>query len=453
MPRPPARNLLVVPLLLVVLVPAGAATAAGEEARPTNGAVLSLSRADYARRLQGFWLGQCIANWTGLITEMDKVGPPFYTDADWGGPDQPNLWGGQGLSPTIDFFLVPSGQAWGADDDTDMEYLYQHLLEQHEVSILTAEQIRDGWLRHLWSDNFNRAGENFLWVSNENAYELMRQGLLPPATGRPEHNPDGEMIDAQLTTEIFGLFAPGRPDVALAMAALPIATTAHGEAQWAAEFYVVMHALAARVDPAQPRGDQVRWLAAQARSRLPAGSVVASMYDFVRAHYEANPDKDDWEETRDALHRAYQVEGRGGYAYRRPFDAAINFGASLVSLLYGDGDLPRTLRIGTLAGWDADNPTATWGGLLGFLLGRDGVEEALGRRDLSDTYRISRTRRSFPDRTPDQEGEDSFPLMAERALGVVDRTVTREMGGRRESARDLWLIPLPAETSPPAATR
>ena len=36
--------------------------------------VLVLSRSEYKERLYGFWLGQCIANWTGLVTEMDKIG-------------------------------------------------------------------------------------------------------------------------------------------------------------------------------------------------------------------------------------------------------------------------------------------------------------------------------------------------------------------------------------------
>jgi hypothetical protein len=28
----------------------------------------------YKNKLEGFWMGQSIANWTGLITEMDKIG-------------------------------------------------------------------------------------------------------------------------------------------------------------------------------------------------------------------------------------------------------------------------------------------------------------------------------------------------------------------------------------------
>ena len=79
---------------------------------------LVISKADYGQRLQGFWLGQNIANWTGLITEMDKIGTaetmPFYTDADWGSPDQKAYWGEYvPHANSIDFYFEPEGQPWG----------------------------------------------------------------------------------------------------------------------------------------------------------------------------------------------------------------------------------------------------------------------------------------------------------------------------------------------------
>ena len=43
----------------------------------------------------------------------------------------------------------------------------------------------------------------------------MNQGIVPPETSNPDINPYYEMIDAQLTTEIFGLFAPTKPKIAL----------------------------------------------------------------------------------------------------------------------------------------------------------------------------------------------------------------------------------------------
>ncbi len=414
-----------------------------QHANAEEAVVLQVNREHYQEQLAGFWLGACVANWTGLTPEMDKVEPPFYTDASWGGPDELSVWGEPGPKDTLEFYLLPEGTAWGSDDDTDIEYLYLHLLYTLGVTRLNGEQIREGWLAHMWSDNYNRDGNNFLWVSNENAYELMRTGVVPPATGEPERNSGFDRIDAQLTTELFGLLAPGRPDVALEMARLPILTVARENAQLAAEFYVVMHALAATVDPEKSRLDQLIWLSAEARKHLPETSFLANMYDFIWSAYLQNPDKDDWESTRDQVYEAYQLNGRGGYHYEQSYDAGINFAASLVSLFYGQGDLRRTIRIGSLVGWDCDNPTATWGGLIGFLIGCDAVQAAFPEMKLSTTYRISRTRRAFPDYTPDQEGEDTFALMAQRGCAVIDRVVKTEMGGSVDGDnRGNWRIPL-----------
>ena len=113
----------------------------------------------------------------------------------------------------------------------------------------------------------------------------------------------------------------------------------------------------------------------------------------------------------------------------------------MVSLFYGEGDFRRTIQIGTLAGWDSDNPTATWGGLLGFMSGRTGVEQAFPDQRLSNLYQISRTRVQFPDYTPELPGEDTFELMALRGVQIVDRVVVEEMGGGIDPQRDVWLIP------------
>lgn len=418
---------------------------------PSSGQVLELDRTAYAAKLHGFWLGQSIANWTGLVTEMDRVEAPFYSDKDWGGVDEPAIWGSFAAhSGWRDFFLLAPGRPWGADDDTDIEYLYQHLMSESDDPMLTPEQIRDGWLTHIYSNedaplsSWAFEPENFLWVSNERAYYLMKdEGLLPPATSDPEDNPDHAMIDAQLTTELFGLLAPGRPDVALMLAELPIRTTASGEAAAIARFYVSLHSLAATIDPEGDVGAQLRERAARASEALPAGGYARDMYEFVRDAFAADADGPDWVQTRDAIYREYQLGGRADYLYDRPFDAGINFAASLVSLFYGDGDLKRTIQIASLAGWDSDNPAATWGGLLGFIYGRAGVEAAFPEQELSETYWIHRTRRGFPDRTPGLIGEDRFSLMAGRGVEIIDRVVTRYMGGSLNSAKDTWMIPPP----------
>ena len=438
---------------LISLVGCSQSTPSADKDRP----VMSISRAEYSEKLQGFWLGQNIANWTGLITEMDKVGTPetmpFYTDDDWGKPDLKAMWGEYVPHAShIKFYFQEQGQPWGSDDDTDIEYIYSFLHDQHRVSKLSAEQIRNGWLKHIYSETdaplFQKfpdsqpQKENFLWVSNERARILMEQGMSPPETSDPANNSNSLMIDAQLTTELFGLLAPARADIAVDIALLPIRTTATLDAQWISQFYVAMHALASRVDSSISLKRQTQWLAEQAKGQLPTDSSAAKIYEFVKNQYLNNPDKDDWESTRDAVYQRYQLSAMDGYTYHQPFDAGINFAASLVSLFYGEGDIKRTVQIGTLAGWDSDNPTATWGGLLGFMLGKQGVETAFNQTNLSNTYSIHRTRRNFPDQSPNQLGEDTFANMAARDLRTIDRVVVELMQGTVNTETNRWIIPL-----------
>jgi hypothetical protein len=410
--------------------------------------VIVISREEYKNKLYGFWLGECIANWTGLVTEMDKIGNigdiktgDFYTRDDWGQPDQPSIWG-EGipsrLSPTIDFVVQGVDSIWGADDDTDIEYMYQHLLYTYKTSILTSEQIRDGWIKHIKAEE-----ENYLWVSNQKALELMLEGMLPPETGHPDNNENYMMIDAQLTTEIFGFFAPARPDIALKMAHLPIRTTASEDAAWISEYYVIMYALASYVDDELSVKNKILWMADEARKSLPEASYSAKMYDFVKSQYDARVP---WEETRDKVYQRYQVDQEDGYVMTSKnlycngcFASGINFAASIISLLYGEGDIKETIRIGALTGWDADNPTATWGGLLGFMLGKEGVEKAFDQK-FSDRFNIHRTRQNFS-----ESGIDTFDNMAEKGVFIVDRVVKEQMKGTVDLKKNVWYIPLPKE--------
>lgn len=426
---------------------------ASDAVLPNEHSEIEISRAEYYDRLAGFWLGQSIANWTGLITEMDKIGGPgihgqFYTREDWGKPDLPSIWG-QGvpsqLSDTIDWVLKKPGEVWGSDDDTDIEFIYQFLLDKHQTTRLTPKQIQQGWLTHIYTDentpftNAEGQAENYLWVSNQRAHDLMHHGMLPPKTSDPLNNEHFEMIDAQLTTEIFGLFAPACPRIALQMAYLPIRTTARENAAWAAEFYVVMHSLALVSDSGRDRQQQIIWMADQARKVLPNGSYSAHMFDFIRTEYNKNTP---WEELRDKVYQNYQVKQVGGYDMTSKnlycngcFASGINFAASLISLLYGSGDYESTVKLAVLMGWDSDNPAATWGGLLGFMDGLEQLEKKFGQK-LSHRFNIHRTRGNFP-----QKGIYTFQQMSETGLSIIDRTVSEEMSGKVDKVRNVWSIP------------
>ena len=411
---------------------------------PSSNDFIEISREKYSNQLYGFWLGQSIANWTGLITEMDKIGNigeiktgNFYTREDWGGMDSRSIWEDMSIDKSnikIEFSLRTQDEVWGSDDDTDIEYMYQFLLNYFDTSILSPSQIREGWVKHIKAEE-----ENYLWVSNQRAFDLMNQGILPPETGEPSNNEFYNMIDAQLTTEIFGLFSPTRPDFAIRMAELPIKTSARGEAQEIAEFYVRMHSLASNPKEFNSIKENIFWIANESRKYLSDNNYPAKMYDFTEGLYNSGIR---WEQARDSIYLRYQVEQKDGYDITSKnlycngcFAAGINFASSLVSLFYGEGDIKNTIKIGTLSGWDSDNPTSTWGGLIGFLIGKEMIEKEFNT-NFSSKFNIHRTRQNFPN-----NGIDSFNYMAAEGIKVIDRVVEKELKGKINLVKNTWVIP------------
>ena len=167
------------------------------------------------------------------------------------------------------------------------------------------------------------------------------------------------------------------------------------------------------------------------------------MYDFVKKQYK---DGIPWETIRDNVYQRYQVEHKDGYDHSSGISqeeiekcngcaaAGINFAASIISLFAGEGDLKETIKIASLMGWDSDNPTATWGGLIGFMIGYDEVEKAFNR-EFSEEYNIHRTRQNFPN------GIDNFTNMASVGVFITDRVIQDELGGGVDLENNIWYIP------------
>jgi hypothetical protein len=399
-----------------------------------------IDRQDYLNKLEGFWLGQSIANWTGLITEMDKIGNVgeiktgnFYTRENWNKNDEPNIWSPNSEYETIDFVLRNKNEIWGSDDDTDIEYMYQELMFQGNETILSPEDIRNGWLKHIKIEE-----ENFLWVSNQKAFDLMNQGFLPPETSNPEFNEHFDMIDAQLTTEIFGLLSPINYKYALKMSNLPVRTTSRGDAALISEFYIIIHSLASTINPNMPLHKELVRISDLASEILNKDSYSYKMYDYVKKKFESGIK---WEHTRDSIYNRYQVNQMDGYDITSRelycngcFASGINFASSLVSYFYGKGDFKETIKIASLSGWDSDNPASTWGGLLGFIHGKTKIENIFNK-PLSNKYNIHRTRQNF-----ENNGLDNFKNMSKKGLSIIDNVVLKT-GGFIDLDENSWYIP------------
>ena len=291
----------------------------------------------YLDKVHGSWLAAMVANHSGLPIEgiwIDEPGPG----------DQ------------IELVLLDE---WSTDDDTHIEWLDLHIMEEHGVNP-SYGQIRDEWVGHLEGD---------IWVSTRVARDLMDEGVVPPETSDPTLNPEGEWsIDAQLQTEVFGLLAPGRSDIARERAEFFALVTNRGPAVDASAFY-------AHVISEAFFDDDVEELLRSARAAEPDDSVIAPIFDDVVAWYGESPD--DWRPTRELIRAKYDTDPEF-------WGSRVNYAATVMALLYGDGDLRETLDIAGLAGWDNDNNMTAAAHIVGVIIGFDDLPETFA--SATDVY-------------------------------------------------------------------
>lgn len=267
-----------------------------------------------------------VANHTGLVHEGIYLAEPSSADS-------------------IELVLLDE---WSTDDDTTIEWVYLHLLETHGLEP-TYEQIRDEWVAHLNHD---------IWVSARRARDLMDEGVVPPDTSDPELNPLGVWsIGAQLQTELFGMLAPGLPNVAMNNARKFARVTNSGLAVEASAFYVHLYAEAFYED-------DVVVLIDGAQAAFTADSEIYQIVAQVKAwHVES---ENDWRPVREQIRVAYDLDPDWTAS-------KVNFASTIMALLYGKGDMMQTVTIAALAGWDADNNMTTAAGLLGIISGFDNL--------------------------------------------------------------------------------
>jgi len=120
----------------------------------------TLSADDYYDKVHGAWLGECVGNMFGLPHEMkynDEPGPEVRFKPDY-------------------------CDGARSDDDTDIEYVYLHALEEHGIDLTYAEVAEE------WKSHINRR----VWVANKRARELMDEGVLPPESAFHHAMSDGE---------------------------------------------------------------------------------------------------------------------------------------------------------------------------------------------------------------------------------------------------------------------
>ena len=239
------------------------------------------------------------------------------------------------------------------DDDISGTFTFLRALPDHgNPQDLTPAQIGETWLNYiverrtiLWWGGMGESTEH-------TAYLRLKHGIPAPRSGSMALN--GKAVAEQIGSQIFidgwAMVAPGDPELAADLARRAASVSHDGEAIYGAQ------ALAAMEAQAFVERDIGRLLDT-ALSVVPADSLIARVIGDIRAWHAAELD---WRAVRSLIDDRYGYDTYGGNCHMIPNHALI-----ILGLLYGEGDLARSLRIVNTAGWDTDCNSGNLGCLLG----------------------------------------------------------------------------------------
>jgi hypothetical protein len=362
-------------------------------------------------KMRGMWLGQLIGNNAGRATEgWYQAYPNPASSVPW---------------------VIK--QQWDADDDTDFEYIALHTFETDGLDC-NFQQIFNQWRTHVTISG--------IYFANRQAWFLMRDGYLPPQTGSRTYNEHWYSIDSQITTETLGAVSPGLTQQAINLAGKFARVTNEGFPVHAAQLYTAMYA-EAFFEP------NVITLVTQSLNTIPITSRTYQVAtDVLNWYLDDIKDGDpSWRTTRQKLYDYYQ----GSYGYGRYYlwvESTINTGATVLAILYGNGDFKKTVQIGALAGWDNDCNPATAGGLIGIINGYSGLPTDLTDPNICGDIYKNVWRPYLPDSNLYLPQYDTITNVASRLIDVAEQNILANGGYITYDSDKTYHIPDACEIIP-----
>jgi ADP-ribosylglycohydrolase len=260
-----------------------------------------------------------------------------------GAPVEPTIWSYERIHKTYGEVTqyLRDFKNFAADDDTNGPVYFIRALRDYGLDC-TAEDVGKTWLNYAAEEHGMYWWGGFGVSTEHTAYRNLRAGIPAPQSGSIAQNGTtvAEQIGGQIFIDSWGWVNPGNPQRAADMSAMAASVAHDGDGLNGARF------CAAAIAAAFEAGS-IDEIIATAMSTIDAGSTYARVCQAVIDFHNANPK--DWRACREMLEAEWGYDRYPGVCHIIP-----NAGVTIMSILYGAGDLPRTAEIATMAGWDTD---------------------------------------------------------------------------------------------------
>ncbi|MCP4454268.1 MAG: ADP-ribosylglycohydrolase family protein [Planctomycetes bacterium] len=229
-----------------------------------------------------------------------------------------------------------------------------------------------------------------LWHANRYGRENLRSGIAPPDSGHPKFNAHADDIDYQIEADYAGLIAPGMPNLAIELGEKFGRLMNYGDGLYGGQFVAGMYAEAFFEK-------DIETVIRAGLACVPKGSQSYECMAGTINWYHQNPD--DWIKTWNLIEAKYQDNPD----YRRfscdkgefNIDAKINAAYIVMGLLYGEGDIDKTIIISTRCGQDSDCNPSNAAGILCTTLGFSNLPDRFTKA-INPEGKFSHTPYTFP---------------------------------------------------------
>ena len=288
--------------------------------------------ADLRDKIEGGWAGQMIGVSYGAPTEFRALAALYPEEKlqPWK-PDRVNNSLGQ--------------------DDLYVDMTFAKVLDEKGLDATTED----------FGAAF-RDAKYGLWHANLAARRALRRGVPATLSGTPKYNAHANDIDFQIEADFIGMMTPGLPQAASAVALRTGRVMNYGDGILGGVFVSCMYSAAFfENDP--------RKIVEAGAACLPAKSPYGRLISDLLAWSKQNPG--DWIKVWNLVEEKWDKDEPCPSGAMRPFniDAKLNGAYIALGLLYGEGDVGKTVNISTRCGQDSDCNPSSAAGIVGVMLG------------------------------------------------------------------------------------
>jgi hypothetical protein len=298
----------------------------------------TISLSDLRDRIKGGWAGQMIGVSYGAPTEfrfMEKIIPA----------DKLPVWKPEKVDNSLN------------QDDLYVDMTFAKVLDDKGLDATTED------FGAMFKDS-----KYALWHANLAARRALKRGVPATLSGTPKYNAHANDIDFQIEADFIGLMTPGLPQAANSIAWRAGRVMNYGDGIYGGMFVGCMYASAFfEKDPRRVVEEGLKCIPAKS----PYGMLIADLLAWHKQY------PSDWEKAWQEIEKKWNKREPCPEGALKPFniDAKINGAYIALGLLYGGGDMTKTIQISTQGGQDSDCNPSSAAGVLGTMLGWEKIPD------------------------------------------------------------------------------